>query len=182
MGTASRVLPWRRHHTATADELAPLLTAFRAKHPKAPIGRINRAYEVAREAHKHQTRTTGELYINHPIAVARVIADIGLDEASIVAALLHDAVEDTDLTLADVESEFGPEVAALFLVTEIRVRAEQKGIVSVETESNRLKCLRSSGRRDDFVMLGSRFPRLTSTKPLLRLKEIIVFLNNLPRP
>jgi len=78
--------------------------------------------------------------------------------------------------------KFGPEVAALFLVTEIRVRAEQKGIVSVETESNRLKCLRSSGRRDDFVMLGSRFPRLTSTKPLLRLKEIIVSLNNLPRP
>ncbi len=113
MGTASRVLPWRRHHTATADELAPLLTAFRAKHPKAPIGRINRAYEVAREAHKHQTRTTGELYINHPIAVARVIADIGLDEASIVAALLHDAVEDTDLTLADVEGEFGSEVAAI---------------------------------------------------------------------
>jgi transcription-repair coupling factor (superfamily II helicase) len=84
--------------------------------------------------------------------------------------------------LRDRFGKFGPEVAALFLVTEIRVRAEQKGIVSVETESNRLKCLRSSGRRDDFVMLGSRFPRLTSTKPLLRLKEIIVFLNNLPRP
>ena len=113
MGTASRVLPWRRHHTATADELAPLLTAFRTKHPKAPIGRINRAYEVAREAHQHQTRTTGELYINHPIAVARVIADIGLDESSIVAALLHDAVEDTDLTLADVEGEFGLEVAEI---------------------------------------------------------------------
>ena len=102
MGAASRVLPWRRHHTATADELAPLLTAFRAKHPKAPIGKINRAYEVAREAHKHQTRTTGELYINHPIAVARVIADIGLDEASIVAARLHDQLHaSTDPTGSD---------------------------------------------------------------------------------
>ena len=77
---------------------------------------------------------------------------------------------------------FGDEVRALLIVTEIRIRAEQKGIVSVETESTRLKCLRARGARDDYVMLGTRFPRLTSPKPLLRLKEIIVFLNNLPNP
>jgi len=67
-------------------------------------------------------------------------------------------------------------------VTEIRIRAEQKGIVSVETESTRLKCLRQSGRRDDWVQLGTRFPRLTAPKPLLRLREIISFLNHLPTP
>ncbi|MBL9208125.1 MAG: transcription-repair coupling factor, partial [Opitutaceae bacterium] len=89
-------------------------------------------------------------------------------------------VIETDLR--DRFGDFGDEVRALLIVTEIRIRAEQKGIVSVETESTRLKCLRARGPRDDYVMLGTRFPRLTSPKPLLRLKEIIVFLNNLPNP
>ena len=97
------------------------------------------------------------------------------------------AMADTPEKLKEIESDlrdrfgkFGDEVRALLLITEVRVRAEQKGIGSVETESSRLKCLRASGRRDDFVMLGTRFPRLTAPKPLLRLKEIILFLNNLP--
>jgi transcription-repair coupling factor (superfamily II helicase) len=97
--------------------------------------------------------------------------------ADSVAALRHLATEFRD--------RFGPpgrEVRTLFSVTEIRIRAEQKGIVSVETESNRLKCLRGSGRHDDWVMLGARFPRLTAPTPVLRLQEIIDFLNNLPNP
>ncbi|MEY2878952.1 MAG: hypothetical protein RLZZ15_1332, partial [Verrucomicrobiota bacterium] len=84
--------------------------------------------------------------------------------------------------LRDRFGKFGDEVKALLLVTEIRVRAEQKGILSVETEAARLKCLRHSGRRDDWVQVGARFPRLTAPKPLLRLREIISFLNNLPNP
>jgi transcription-repair coupling factor (superfamily II helicase) len=82
--------------------------------------------------------------------------------------------------LRDRFGKFGPEVRALFLVTEIRVRAEQKGLISVSTEGSRLKCLRGSGRRDDLVMVGTRFPRLTAPRPLLRLREIIQFLINLP--
>ena len=82
--------------------------------------------------------------------------------------------------LTDRFGKFGTEVRALLLVTEIRVRAEQKGILSVEAESNRLKCLRNSGRRDDWVMTGTRFPRLTAARPLLRLREIIDFLSRLP--
>lgn len=99
------------------------------------------------------------------------------------------ALAETPKQLKDIESDlrdrfgaFGHEVRALLIITEIRIRAEQKGIVSVETESTKLKCLRASGRRDDFVMLGTRFPRLTAPEPLLRLKEIVVFLNNLPNP
>ena len=76
--------------------------------------------------------------------------------------------------------KFGEPVRALLLVTEIRARAEQKGLLSVETEGNRLKCLRNSGRRDDFIQLSSRFPRLTAPTPLARLKEVITFLHNLP--
>jgi transcription-repair coupling factor (superfamily II helicase) len=92
------------------------------------------------------------------------------------------ALKEIEAELKDRFGKFGDEVRALLLITEIRVRAEQKGLLSVETESTRLKCLRNTGRRDDWVMLGARFPRLTAPKPLLRLKEIISFLNNLPNP
>jgi transcription-repair coupling factor (superfamily II helicase) len=88
-------------------------------------------------------------------------------------------VKDLEQELRDRFGRFGEAVRALLLVTEIRVRAEQKGILSVETDGNRLKCLRNSGRRDDFIQLSSRFPRLTAPTPLARLKEIITFLHNL---
>ncbi|MGA1240009.1 MAG: RelA/SpoT family protein, partial [Ilumatobacteraceae bacterium] len=84
-----------------------------SRHPKGSVSLINTAYEMARSAHANQNRSSGELYINHPIAVARIVADIGLDEVSIVAALLHDAVEDTEITISDVESNFGSEVSAI---------------------------------------------------------------------
>jgi len=86
---------------------------------------------------------------------------------------------------AEMKDRFGqppPEVRTLLLITEIRVLAERKGIIAVEMESNRLKCLRGSGQRDDWVMTNARFPRLTAPRPHLRLKEIIAFLNNLPSP
>ncbi len=112
MATVDRVLPWRRHHeTAASTELTPLLASYRAHHPKARVDTINRAYHMAAEAHRTQTRSSGESYINHPLAVAKIVADIGLDETSIVAALLHDAVEDTEIILADVEQHFGSDVA-----------------------------------------------------------------------
>jgi transcription-repair coupling factor (superfamily II helicase) len=99
------------------------------------------------------------------------------------------ALADTPAAVRQIEAELkdrfgkpGEEVRTLLQVTEIRVLAEQKGILSVESESNRLKCLRGSGRRDDWVMIGARFPRLTAQRPHLRLKEIIAFLNHLPNP
>ncbi|MEY4068601.1 MAG: pyrophosphokinae [Actinomycetota bacterium] len=113
MATGTRVLPWRRQQSTTAQEVAPLLATYKSRHPKGSLTNINRAFDTAREAHRHQTRTTGEAYITHPLAVARVVADIGLDEASIIAALLHDAVEDTELTLDDITQTFGAEVASI---------------------------------------------------------------------
>lgn len=113
MATVDRVLPWRRHHSAPIEEIAPLLTSYRRRHPKASVAMVNRAYESARIAHISQMRSSGEAYINHPIAVARIVADIGLDDVSLAAALLHDAVEDTEITLDDVRRDFGDEVATL---------------------------------------------------------------------
>jgi GTP diphosphokinase / guanosine-3',5'-bis(diphosphate) 3'-diphosphatase len=113
VATVDRVLPWRRHSPPAADEVAPLLTAYRAHHPKAPTATIVRAFEMAAAAHDGQYRRSGEKYINHPLAVANIVADIGLDDTTVAAALLHDAVEDTAVTLGDVEHQFGTEIALI---------------------------------------------------------------------
>ena len=112
VATVERVLPWRRQ-VQTADALTPLLTAFRSRHPKDDTTRIVRAYEAADRAHDGQLRSSGEAYISHPLAVATILAGLGLDDVTIASALLHDAVEDTAATLEDVEAEFGSTVAAI---------------------------------------------------------------------
>ncbi|MFM7489806.1 MAG: RelA/SpoT family protein [Actinomycetota bacterium] len=113
MSTVTRLLPWRRHQSTPDDELFQVLSSYRRRHPKANTALMAKAYEVARVAHQSQTRKSGEGYINHPLAVAKIVADIGLDDTTIAAALLHDAVEDTEITVADVDREFGAEVAAI---------------------------------------------------------------------
>ena len=81
--------------------------------PKADVELINRAYVFAAQSHKDQRRSSGELYITHPLAVANILASLKLDVDSIVTALLHDTVEDTYVTLDEVRSRFGDEVARL---------------------------------------------------------------------
>lgn len=113
MATVTRLLPWRRQSGSPNDELSPVIASFRRRHPKSGTAAMTKAFEVARLAHSQQKRKSGEGYINHPLAVAKIVADIGLDETTVAAALLHDAVEDTEITVADVEREFGSEVAAI---------------------------------------------------------------------
>lgn len=81
--------------------------------PGADFGRVERAYLYARTAHEGQYRVSGEPYIAHPVAVAGILADLELDPATLAAGLLHDVVEDTGRTLADLEKDFGSEVALL---------------------------------------------------------------------
>ena len=90
-----------------------LIASVKKYHPSTDISMIQKAYEVAREAHKDQKRKSGEPYIIHPLCVAIILADLELDKETIVAGLLHDAVEDTWMTYEEVEKEFGPEVALL---------------------------------------------------------------------
>ncbi len=113
MGTVDRVLPWRRAAPPTAEELGPLLHAFKSRHPKKPTAMILRAYDVAAQAHANQWRESGEKYLLHPLAVAVIVANLGLDDVAVSAALLHDAVEDSELTVAEVHKSFGPDVAAI---------------------------------------------------------------------
>ncbi len=92
-------------------------------------------------------------------------------------------LKEIETELVDRFGKFNDEVRALLQVTAIRVAAEQKGIVSVETDGSKLKLIRAgAGRRDDFIQMSGRFPRLTAPRPLARLKEILAFLGNLPAP
>ena len=81
--------------------------------PKADIDLVNRAYVFAAHAHARQRRSSGELYIIHPLAVAKNLVELKMDVSSVVTGLLHDTVEDTHVTLEDIESRFGSEIAQL---------------------------------------------------------------------
>ena len=90
-----------------------LINSVLKYHPSTDISMIEKAYKVASEAHEGQKRKSGEPYIIHPLCVAIILADLELDKETIVAGLLHDAVEDTWMTYEEVEKEFGSEVALL---------------------------------------------------------------------
>ena len=113
MATVDRVLPWRRNAAPPAVELAPLLAAYRTHHPKVSIDIIVRAYDLAATAHEGQLRRSGEPYISHPLSVARIVADLGLDDTTVAAALLHDVVEDTGIELDDLRRDFGEDLTAI---------------------------------------------------------------------
>jgi guanosine-3',5'-bis(diphosphate) 3'-pyrophosphohydrolase len=93
--------------------LEPLVKTVRETHPKADIRPIQRAYEVAAYWHADQLRLSGDPYITHPLAVATILAELGMNTETICAALLHDTVEDTAYALADLRRSFGEDVAAL---------------------------------------------------------------------
>jgi GTP diphosphokinase / guanosine-3',5'-bis(diphosphate) 3'-diphosphatase len=93
--------------------LEPLIRTVRTTHPKADIRKVERAYEVAARLHAGQSRRSGDPYITHPLAVATILAELGMPHDTICAALLHDTVEDTQYTVAQIREEFGEEVASL---------------------------------------------------------------------
>ncbi|MBP3087715.1 bifunctional (p)ppGpp synthetase/guanosine-3',5'-bis(diphosphate) 3'-pyrophosphohydrolase [Corynebacterium sp. sy017] len=93
--------------------LEPLLSIHREFHPKADYAILERAYSTAERLHEGVFRKSGDPYITHPLAVATIAAEIGMDTTTLVAALLHDTVEDTDYFLEDLTRDFGEEVARL---------------------------------------------------------------------
>lgn len=90
-----------------------LIDRIRKYHPSDDITIIEKAYNVARKAHKDQKRKSGEPYIIHPLCVALILADLELDKESIAGGLLHDVIEDTDVTYDDLKEQFGPEIALI---------------------------------------------------------------------
>jgi len=92
---------------------AELRVNLQNKFPQARLDIVDKAYQFAEVAHRDQLRNSGEDYILHPLAVAQILVELEMDEATIAASLLHDVVEDTAYTIADIEKEFGSEIALL---------------------------------------------------------------------
>jgi GTP diphosphokinase / guanosine-3',5'-bis(diphosphate) 3'-diphosphatase len=93
--------------------LDPLFRIIRANHPKADLGLVEHAYRKAERLHSGQVRKSGDAFITHPLAVTTILAELGMTEATLCAALLHDTVEDTDYTLGQLTRDFGEEIALL---------------------------------------------------------------------
>ena len=170
VATVERVLPWRRQLVSPAsDALAPLLGTYRARHPKGDTALILRAFELAEQAHEGQLRKSGEAYISHPLAVATILAGLGLDDITIGAALLHDAVEDTGLTLADLEEEFGAAVASIVDgVTKLeRIRFDSKQAQQAATMRKMLVAM----AKDPRVLLIKLADRLHNMRTIAAMPE-----------
>ncbi|WP_033254673.1 RelA/SpoT family protein, partial [Kitasatospora phosalacinea] len=113
LGRAGRAALLATGRTPVPDAIEPIVQAHRVHHPQADVPLLTRAYRLAEESHRGQTRKSGEPYITHPLAVTMILAQLGADTTTLVASLLHDTVEDTEVTLEQVAEDFGPEVAYL---------------------------------------------------------------------
>ncbi len=97
----------------TREGIDGLLRTVKGYNAKADLKEIERAYRFAAEHHEGQKRLSGEDFVEHPLAVARILADLGLDTTTLQAALLHDTVEDTEVSVEELDVEFGPEVSRI---------------------------------------------------------------------
>ena len=108
-----RLVPRLFSRAPSRNGVEQLIRTVRTHHPRGDIAIIERAYQTAARAHASQKRRSGEPYITHPLAVAQILAELGLGPRAIAAALLHDTVEDTEYSLDQLRDEFGGEVAML---------------------------------------------------------------------
>lgn len=114
-GTVSlrRLVPRIFSRASAPGAVEQLVRTVRATYPRSDLSVIERAYRVAEQAHREQRRRSGEPYITHPVAVAQILAELGVAPVVIAAALLHDTVEDTDYSLEQLSADFGDEIAML---------------------------------------------------------------------
>src|ERR1700687_3694124 len=168
VATAEPGLAWRRP-TNQVDALTPLVAPCRERHPKSDTGMIVQAYDVAERAHDGQLRKSGESYISHPLAVAVILASLSLDDVTIAAALLHDAVEDTGVTLDDLERDFGPVVASIVDgVTKLeRIRFDSKQAQQAATMRKMLVAM----AKDPRVLLIKLADRLHNMRTIAAMPE-----------
>ena len=113
-----------------------VISELKKRKRKANTKLVQRAYEFANEKHNGQLRKSGEPYIIHPLQVAYILTTIDMDEATICAALLHDVVEDTDITHEDIIREFGEEIANLV-----------DGVTKLTQLQQKYNCKRTTSRR-----------------------------------
>jgi len=137
--------------------------------PEEDIALLRRAYKFAAEAHKGQQRVSGEPFINHPISVAKILAGLELDTVTIAAGLLHDVVEDTEVTLASIEEEFGSEIALLVDGVTKLSRIEYKN--KMEQQVDNLRKMFLAMAHDIRVILIKLADRLHNMRTLKHMNE-----------
>ena len=124
--------------TSPEELYQDLITSIRRYHPSDDISLVEKAYLLAKDAHKDQKRKSGEPYIIHPLCVGIILADLEMDKETIAAGLLHDVVEDTGMTLDDMTREFGSDVAFLVDgVTKLTQLSWDKDKVEIQAENLR---------------------------------------------
>jgi guanosine-3',5'-bis(diphosphate) 3'-pyrophosphohydrolase len=150
-----------------------LLRSIKGQRTAEESRQIRKAFNIAVEAHKDQRRKSGEPYIYHPIAVARICAEeIGLGATSVVAALLHDTVEDTDLTLDDVKDLFGPTVATI-IDGLTKISGMQFSTDSIQAENFRKVLLTlAQDVRVILVKLADRLHNMRTLESMARDKQL----------
>lgn len=149
--------------------LDDILKKIKTYHPDAPLELVQRAYEFAQNAHKGQLRVSGEEYIHHPLGVAQILVNLQIDAITISAAFLHDVVEDTEITLEDIEKIFGKEVAMLVDGVTKLSRIEYKSKEEQQLENYRKMFLAMA--KDIRVVLIKLADRLHNMRTLKHMSE-----------
>src|SRR5438046_8152280 len=132
--------------------------------PDADEDLLNRAYVYAMKAHGSQKRASGEAYFNHPLEVAAILTEMKLDDATIAAALLHDTIEDTETTQAEIEEKFGKEIASL--VDGLTKIAKLDLVTKEATQAENLRKLLLAMSKDVRVLLVKLADRLHNMRTL----------------
>jgi len=172
-----KVRPTRQPLSPALDNL---IKEVRKRRPKADVKMIERAYHMAEEAHRGQLRKSGDPFISHPLGVAMILAQLGLDETSIAAALLHDAVEDTELSLVEVETSMGFDVARLIdgltKLDKIRFRSKEQS-----RAENIRKMIIATARdiRVLLIKLADRLHNMRTLAPLRAEKREVISIETL---
>lgn len=175
MGDTDRIIGLNRELETPADFTTPealygeLVASIRKYHPSDDISMVEKAYQIAYNAHKDQKRKSGEPYIIHPLCVAIILADLELDKETIVAGILHDVVEDTVLTTEELTTIFGEEVALLVDgVTKLTQIAWSMDKVEIQAENLRKMFLAMA--KDIRVILVKLADRLHNMRTLQYMK------------
>ena len=150
-----------------------LLDLVNKYNPKADIDRIRRAYEYGKKAHQGQIRSSGEEYFNHPLAVAEILIELKLDDATIITALLHDTIEDTKSSYKEIKIQFGEQIAKLVDGVTKLTNLELSSVETKQAENFRkLLMAMSKDLRVLLVKLADRLHNMRTIKALLQNKQI----------
>ncbi len=172
MTPASTVIDGKRDSKGLSHDIADVTSGFLARNPGRTVELIERAYRFASQAHEGQFRLSGEPYITHPVAVAKIVSELGLDDVSIAAALLHDTVEDTQVAIEDVEKEFGHNIAQL---VESLTKLDRLSFDSKEAQQaatvRKLLIAMASDWRVLVIKLSDRLHNIRTAAPLAEFKQ-----------